>query len=183
MVNYIVSGCPRSGTSLLMQILSESGMPVATDNKRKADENNMHGYFEIEKLIDRLKETPELVFDYDDKVLKIIHYGLQFLPKGDYKIIYMERDIEEVLDSMEKMLGKEDPHREKTKDTFLRLNKKCLKLMEERQDIQYLIINFRNLINNPDEELEKIIKFYNINKEKKPVMKEVIDPSSYRNRR
>lgn len=183
MTNYIVSGCPRSGTSLLMQIISRSGMQVATDKKREADDDNLHGYYEVENIIDKIKSDPQIVFNYTEQVLKVVHYGLQYLPKGDYKIVYMDRNIEEVLDSMEKMIGKKDNNREDTKQVFLKLNEKIKKLMQQRKDIDYVVVNFSNLIENPTEELQKVIRLFGIESAKISDMVQVIDPSCYRNRR
>jgi len=66
-VNYIVSGLERSGTSLMMQILKASGIPVAYDETRKKDKNNPKGYFELEdgKIIDKLKNH---IFPFDDYI-------------------------------------------------------------------------------------------------------------------
>ena len=61
MTYYIVSGCPRSGTSLTMRILHKAGLPIAADNKRKADYDNKHGYFEIDNIINKLKDNPDII--------------------------------------------------------------------------------------------------------------------------
>ena len=74
MVNYVVSGCPRSGTSMLMQILTNAGMPIATDKKREADKDNMKGYYEVDGIVDKVKENPNVVVEYDNKVLKIMRF-------------------------------------------------------------------------------------------------------------
>lgn len=182
MVNYIVSGCPRSGTSMTMRILFNAGMPIAKDDKREADHDNRHGYFEIDDIVNKIKDNPEIVFEYDDKVLKVIHYGIQFFPKGNYKIIFIERDLDEVMASMEKMMGKPDPKREETKQIFSAFNKKARKLLEEREDIDFIVINHRDLINDAEPVIEKIIEFYAIDPEKKQKMMEAIDPELYRNR-
>lgn len=183
MVNYIVSGCPRSGTSLMMQILNNSGLNIAKDDKRKADNDNKHGYFEIDNIISRLKKDPLTIFKFDDKVVKVTHFGIQYLPEGDYKIIYLERDIEEVLDSMEKMMGKGDENRQETKRIFVGFNDKVKKHMEGRADIKYLLINYKKLLTNSEKELDKIINFFGINSSMKEKMMSSIDKKSYRNRR
>ncbi len=186
MVNYIVSGCPRSGTSMLMRILNNAGFPIARDEKRKADKDNVHGYFEVHNIINKLKDNPELVSRYDNKILKVTHFGIQYLPEreeGWYKVIYIERDIEEVLDSMEKMMGQSDEQREETRQAFLKFDKKVRELMEEREDIDYIIVSHRKLIKKPDPEIERIISFYGIDPSRKKAMLEAIDPKSYRNRR
>jgi hypothetical protein len=186
MVNYVVSGCPRSGTSMLMQILTNAGMPIATDKKREADKDNMKGYYEVDGIVDKVKENPNVVVEYDNKVLKIIHFGIQYLPKlpkGKYKLIYIERDIEEVLDSMDKMVGEKDNKRDETKEVFLKFNKLAKKLIQEREDIDFILVNHRDLLTNPEPTIDKIIEFFNIDKDKKQAMISVIDQKSYRNRR
>jgi len=181
MVNYIVSGCPRSGTSLTMRMLYCAGFPIAKDDKRAADNDNVHGYFEIDNIINKVKDNPSIVFDFDNEVLKITHFGIQYLPKGNYKIIYIERDIEEVLDSMEKMIEKKDKNREETRRVFLKYDKKVKKIMEERNDIQFIIINFNMLLKDPEPTIDKIITFYGIDSNKKEEMLGAIDKKSYRN--
>jgi hypothetical protein len=84
-------------------------------------------------------------------------YGLKFLPSGDYKIIYMIRDIDEVLESMQKMSGKIDRDREKI--LFEKLNNLCINFMEEREDIDYLIISYNDTIKNPRDSIVKINEF------------------------
>lgn len=182
MVNYIVSGCPRSGTSMLMEILFKAGMPIAKDDLRKPDENDVYGYFEIEGIIDKIKADPKIVFNYDNKVLKVIHFGLQFLPEGNYKVIYIERNLDEVMVSMEKMIHKEDPNREETEEVFAKLNEEVKKHIQERNDMQVLFVNHHDLLTNPGPVIDRIIEFYCIDPAKKEEMVSVIDPKQYRNR-
>jgi hypothetical protein len=182
MANIIVSGCPRSGTSMTMRILANANLDIATDNKRIADKDNLHGYYEVESIVNKIKDNPGVVFNYDGQVLKVIHFGIQYLPKGSYKIIYIERNIDEVLDSMEKMMGKEDPERENTKRVFLSFNDKTKKIMKERDDIDYIIINHRDLVTDPEPTIDKIIHFLGISLSKKEDMLKAIDNRSYRNK-
>jgi Sulfotransferase domain len=107
----IVSGLPRSGTSLMMNMLSEGGSPLLFDSVRKPDKDNPNGYFEYEpvkKLADG--ETYWLV-GAKDKAVKIISALLEYLPPSDqYKILFMERRISEILSSQRKMLaGRNEP--------------------------------------------------------------------------
>jgi hypothetical protein len=182
MTNIIVSGCPRSGTSMLMRILDNAGLPIATDKERRADKDNVHGYFEVDNIVNKLKEKPEFVFDYDGKVLKVIHYGLQYLPKGDYKLVYIERDLDEVMMSMEKMIGVEDPKREQTKRAFAAFNDKAKAMADERDDIDFLLVAHRDLVTDPAPVVDEIISFLDIDPARKDDMLSAIDPTQYRNR-
>ena len=180
---YIVSGLPRSGTSLLMQSLKEGGLPVAADGIRKPDESNPKGYLEVESIIDKLRDNPEFVFNFEDQVLKVVAYGLQYLPSGNYKIVYMERNIEEVLDSMEKMMNSTDKEREGTKLAFEKLNEKTKSDISQRQDMDVLFINYNEILSNPEEQLAKVHSFFedkNLDLEK---MVQAVDNTLYRQRR
>ena len=113
-INYIASGLERSGTSLLMQILRAGGVSMAFDTEsRPPDDNNLRGYFELEggKIISRLMNGTLPFADYRGRFIKITAFGLKYLPPGKYRVIYTERNIEEVLDSMEKMAKIQDQNR------------------------------------------------------------------------
>ncbi|MEE9610292.1 MAG: tetratricopeptide repeat protein, partial [Desulfatiglandales bacterium] len=100
----VVSGLPRSGTSMLMQMLDAGGHPCLTDKERKADDNNPRGYFELEK-VKQLRKDRSWLPDAKGKAVKIIAQLLPFLPpRFHYRVIFMERDIKEVLASQRKML-------------------------------------------------------------------------------
>jgi len=182
--NYIISGIERSGTSLLMQILSNGGIPVSSDDKIKADENNPKGYFELEggKIINKLMEKTFPFEQYLGSFIKITAYGLKFLPNGKHRIIYIERDIEEILDSMEKMVQISDENREETRDIFLKLNTMIKKEIDNRPDIKILYINYNKILLNPHEEIKKILNFLEINKINIQEMINTVDKTLYRQR-
>jgi len=179
----IVSGLPRSGTSLMMQILQSAGIPIATDKKRRADENNPKGYLEIDNIIRKIRTRPEYIFNYDGKAIKITSPGVPYLPFWNYKVIYMERNIDEVLDSMEKMIGLEkDPNREITRKGLLKLDKKARDIINRRSDMERLYVNYNSLIKFPKLEVQRVQKFLSIDEEKLDKMVKCIDKSLYRSR-
>lgn len=101
----IVSGLPRSGTSLMMQMLQQGGMELLTDGVREADENNERGYFEYEK-VKGMQSDNKWMGEADGKAVKIIAQLLPFVPpKKQYSILYMVRPIEQVIASQRKMLN------------------------------------------------------------------------------
>lgn len=180
-INYIVSGLERSGTSLMMQVLEKAGIPVAFDNSRTADQHNPRGYYELAggKIINRLMDG---VFDfglYRGHVVKVTAYGLKFLPAGNYRIIYMMRHIDEILDSMQKMGA--DVDREKDRTLFRKLNQISLGLMQSRDDIGHITVNYRDIIDNPHNELTRIGRFIDTEFDLDGAVK-VIDLRLYRNR-
>ena len=100
----IVSGLPRSGTSLMMQMLNAGGMSMLTDYERKADVDNPKGYCEWEpaKL---LPKEPHRIAEAEGKVVKVISQLLLSIPgQHKYKVIFMERPLPEVLASQDEML-------------------------------------------------------------------------------
>ena len=108
----VVSGLPRSGTSLMMQMLVAGGIPALTDGLRVADANNPKGYFEWEAA-KALKQNAQSIAAAEGKVVKVISALLPYLPGPfEYRIIFMMRPLEEVIASQNKMLqrlGKEVP--------------------------------------------------------------------------
>lgn len=181
-VNYIVSGLPRSGTSMVMQTLEAGGMPIATDEEREPDESNPKGYLEIEGVIDKLSEDGEFVFRFKGKVVKIIAYGLRYLPPGDYKIIYMERNIEEVLDSMEKMAGITDEERRETRLSFDKLNGMVKAELEGRSDVEVLFVSYNDTLEDPDGQILRVFDFLGLPLDPNKMI-DAVDRRLYRQRR
>lgn len=100
----VVSGLPRSGTSMMMQMLDKGGMDIFTDLERSADENNPKGYYEHQS-VKSLKSNKSFLDAAKNKVVKVIAQLLPYLSmKYRYKIIFMERDLMEVISSQQKML-------------------------------------------------------------------------------
>ena len=182
--NYIVSGLERSGTSILMQILNAGGIPIAFDNSRVADKYNPKGYYELEggKIINKLIEKSFPIEKYKGKFIKITSYGLKYLPKAIYKIIYSERDFEEILDSMEKMMNKKDENREESKKNLIKLNNIIKKEIQEKKEIKVLFVNYNNILKNPKDKIKKILDFLNLPYDKLDKMIDTVDLKLYQSR-
>lgn len=102
----IVSGLPRSGTSMMMKMLAEGGLEVVSDALRVADDDNPNGYFEFERVKQLGEGQTAWLAQAGGKVVKVISSLLEYLPPTyQYKIIFMERDLSEVLASQQKMLA------------------------------------------------------------------------------
>ena len=184
-INYIVSGLERSGTSLLMQILRAGGLEISFDDSRTPDESNPKGYYELEggKIINKLMDGTFPLDEYKGKFIKITAYGLNFLPPGNYKILYSERNIEEILDSMEKMARIKDKNREETKESFVKLNLMIKDQITFREDVDVLLVNFNNILSNPEVNIKKIADFIGLSDTSLDKMIHVVDPNLYRQRR
>ncbi|MGD8539132.1 MAG: sulfotransferase domain-containing protein [Candidatus Aminicenantes bacterium] len=185
-INYIVSGLERSGTSMLMQILDAGGIPSEFDQaSRPPDDDNPRGYFELEggKIINKLMNNEFPFEPYKGKFIKITAYGLKFLPKGNYKIIYSERNIEEILDSMEKMAKIRDDNRDDTRIVFTKLNAMIKEKIKEREDTEVLFVNYNEIVANPTENVTKIYNFLDSTEFDLDGMIAAVDKSLYRKRR
>lgn len=184
--NYIVSGLERSGTSMLMQILVAGGVPASFDTEsRPPDDNNPKGYFELEggKIINRLMEGGFSLETYAGQFIKITAYGLKFLPRGKYKIIYSQRNIEEILDSMEKMAKVKDVKRDETREIFVKLNRMIIDIISRREDAEVLFVDYNEILSDPKTQVAKIHAFLenpDFNLEK---MVASVDDRLYRKRR
>jgi hypothetical protein len=100
----IVSGLPRSGTSLMMQMLAAGGLPILTDGERQADADNPRGYYEWGR-IKLLPQQPDCIAEAEGKVVKAVTQLLFALPSGhDYRIIFMQRPLPEVVASQSEMI-------------------------------------------------------------------------------
>jgi hypothetical protein len=102
----VVSGLPRSGTSMMMQMLAAGGMPVLADAGRPADEDNPRGYYELE-AVKHTRRDPSWLLEAPGKAVKIVHVLLYDLPADRaYRILLMRRDLREVVASQRVMLGR-----------------------------------------------------------------------------
>ena len=125
----VVTGLPRSGTSMLMQMLAAGGLPVLSDGLREADEDNPRGYLEFEPVKNLLKDSKWL-FGGGGKAVKIVAPLLAALPPGlACRVILSERDLEEVLDSQERMLLRRNQPLEPTPERRRMLKEEYLRTL------------------------------------------------------
>ena len=183
--NYIVSGLERSGTSMMMQVLAAGGIPIAYTESRKPDEHNPKGYYELEggKIINRLMQGTFPFESYKGTFIKITAYGLSYLPPGTYKFIYMERNLDEVLDSMEKMAWVTDEDREETKQSFKKLNEKIKKELRTKEHTDVLFMNYNDVLKDPRTNVQKVCEFIGPFQYDTTKMIAVVDSQLYRQRR
>lgn len=181
----IVSGLPRSGTSLMMQMLHRGGLEAVTDEIRVADIDNPRGYFELEK-VKKIKEDASWLPEARGKVFKMVSQLLYDLPAGErYHVVFMERDVDEMLASQEKMLarlGREAAPRDEISRAYsLHLNK--LDTWLGQQDhIQVLRVSYNDLVKIPGRKAAEVNTFLGGNLDEKEMVT-AVDPSLYRNRK
>jgi hypothetical protein len=183
----IVSGLPRSGTSLMMQMLEAGGLEILTDKIRQSDDDNPRGYYELE-AIKRLEKDQSCLANAEGKAVKIISELLKYLPPTyTYKIIFMHRSMQEVLASQKQMLirrGKpaEDVPNEKLPLFFQRHLERVEAWLKQQSHMNVLDIHYSGLMEHPAEPIEKINRFLG-NSLNVTAMASVIDRTLYRQRR
>ncbi len=184
----VVSGLPRSGTSMLMKMLDAGGMQIMTDSERVADIDNPKGYFEYERVKNLEKETDKsYVREGRGKVLKVICFLIKDLPDdNDYRVIFMRRDLDEVLASQNKMiqrLGTEDSTaaeeamREAYRNDIVRTRLLCKK----RQNFELIEVNYKGTVEEPAATARSVNAFVGGHLDE-AAMRAAVDGSLYRNR-
>jgi Sulfotransferase domain len=180
----IVSGLPRCGTSLMMQMLDDGGVPVVTDHIRTADTDNPRGYYEYEQ-VKKIKEDVSWLPEARGKAFKMVSQLLYELPASErYRIIFMERDLDEMLFSQEKMLArlnKPTAPREAIERAFREHLRKVRAWLAEQPNIEVLFVSYNHLLERPAEEAERVSAFL-AGIADAGSMSKAVDPSLYRNR-
>jgi ElaB/YqjD/DUF883 family membrane-anchored ribosome-binding protein len=182
----IVSGLPRSGTSMMMQILEKGGLEIMTDNIRKADSDNPRGYYEFEKVKEVDKDTSWLA-DCRGKVVKMVSMLLFDLPDNQkYRVVFLERNMDEILASQKKMLerlNKEDGTTdEEIRTGYMKHLTKIRNWLQNKKNFQVLYISYNDIIKEPDVYIRQLNKFFNKRLDEGEMLK-VVDKSLYRQRK
>ena len=162
----VVSGLPRSGTSMIMQMLAAGGVPVLTDGRREADEDNPRGYFEYEP-VKNLHRDAAWVRDAVGKAVKIVAPLLPYLPEGAaYRVIFIERDLDEVLASQAQMLIRrgepvEDSpaRRNRLRTDYQRQAERVKGLLRSRPEIRTLFVHRDGVLTGAAVEADRINRF------------------------
>lgn len=182
----IVSGLPRSGTSMMMQAIEAGGIPALTDNIRKKDEDNPKGYYEFEP-VKKTKDNPSWVPGARGKVVKMVYSLLYDLPEAyEYRVVFMRRNMDEILTSQKKMLERSGKQGAKVSDEKLaELFKTQLEKFDcwiaAQKNFSILPVDYKDMIASPKSQCEKINNFLGGVLDIDASV-EAVDPSLYRNR-
>ncbi len=183
----IVSGLPRSGTSMMMKMLEAGGVPPLTDKLREADSDNPKGYYEFERVKQMDKGDTTWLKDTQGKVVKVISALLKHLPdQYDYRIIFMRRNMPEILASQRKMLinrgeNADDMDDAKMAILFEKHLQSTLQWIDSQPNISVLYVHYSDMLSNPLPLVKQINNFLDENLDLK-AMTGVVDPNLYRNR-
>ena len=169
----------------MMQMLHTGGLPCITDELREADISNPKGYFEFEK-VKGLRTDNSWLPEAKGKAIKIISHLLPYLPPElDYKIVFMERNLDEVLASQRKMLENQglsggDPSDKRLSQIFAKQLYQVKKMLDDRQ-ISTLFVDYRDVLEDPAEISAKLQAFLGKNLDQQ-AMKDVVDNNLYHQR-
>jgi hypothetical protein len=182
----VVSGLPRSGTSMMMKMLTEGGMSAVVDALRQADEDNPNGYFEIEASKSLKDGEKKWLYEAQGKVVKVISYLLEFLPDDlSYDVIFMEREISEVLASQRKMLQRRNETStlsDAEMEAQFREHLRAVKYWTARKpNMRILFVKYSQMVDAPETLCKSIVDFLEIPLDLK-TMESVPSQSLYRNR-
>ena len=184
----VISGLPRSGTSMAMKMLGAGGLPLLTDGARAADDSNPDGYFEFEPVKELHKnDDVSWLRRARGKGVKVISWLVTWLPEGyDYQVVFMQRDLDEVILSQNAMwLRRGEPERiedvTSMRQLYVRHIEQVHRFLDHRRCFTTLPVNYRDLIERPSIEAGRLAEFLH-----RPLdierMTAAVDPRLYRNR-
>ncbi len=182
----IVSGLPRSGTSMMMAMIDAGGIPALTDNLRKPDEDNPRGYFEYEP-VKQTKQDPSWLGLAGGRVVKMVYRLLYDLPPGRrYRVVFMQRHLEEVIKSQDVMLehrgqggGALSP--EKLMALFRQQLEQFDQWVRRQPNFEILYVNYNEIIRDPAATIRAVNEFLGGQLDV-AAMQKVVEPTLYRQR-
>jgi|SRR5262245_41205386 len=183
----VVSGLPRSGTSMMMRMLDEGGLEPVTDNIRTADEDNPKGYYEVELVKSLKKQEDKTWLDKaEGKVIKIISSLLKDLPSQHrYDVIFMNRSLDEVLASQKKMVARRGESSGADDQQLRQLYEQHLRSIKpwvaKQANFRLLDISYNDTMQDPATQAQRVKEFLGL-----PLdvvkMSKAVDDQLYRNR-
>lgn len=170
---YIVTGLPRSGTSLIMQMLYSGGLPVFADSTRKADQHNEKGYFEHPD-VDNIRKDNSFLKNCRGKAVKIVAHRMYWLDDSlNYRVIYMHRNIHSTCRSQEEMIkvrGKQPEDIEVVKQKYLNFLDRFL---NDFQDWDMKEFNYEDILDEPRLHSYYMAKFLSLSLDTRKMSKAV----------
>lgn len=184
----VVSGLPRSGTSMMMKMLEAGGIPPLTDEIREADKDNPRGYYEFERVKKLDKGDSAWLPQAEGKVVKVISALLKHLPDNyQYKVIFMRRHMPEILASQRKMLVHRGEDADSMDDEQLAnlFNKHLAEIeqqLAQHENFDVLYVHYSDALGDPQTAAEEVGRFLGRDLDIERMVG-VVDPQLYRNRR
>ncbi len=183
----IVSGLPRSGTSMAMKMLEAGGLELVVDNVRTADIDNPKGYYEDERVKD-LAELEDMSWfrSARGKVILVVSSLLNYLPANNaYRVVFMRRNLHEVLASQSKMLERRGEASHTDDGDLLAMYEAHLEKVQFqlrfRSNFETLYVNYADVVGDPVSQAKRMAEFVGGGLETEK-MAAAVDGSLYRNR-
>lgn len=182
----VVSGLPRSGTSMAMQMLQAGGVSVLTDQERQADADNPRGYLELER-VKQLRTDKSWVADAEGKAVKIIHLLLMELPTDrEYRVLFMRRDLREVVKSQGTMLERSGKKGAALPaERLMAVYEQQLRTVEawlaQHPLFKVLDMDHRAMVTAPQAQVDRVCDFLGMQLDR-AAMVAAVDPSLHRNK-
>ena len=183
----VVSGLPRSGTSMMMKMLEAGGVPALTDEIREADPDNPRGYYEFERVKRLDKGDTAWLDEAYGKAVKVIATLLTHLPANHrYKVIFMRRSLEETLQSQKQMLVRRGEPADRISDeemaTVFRKHLGQIEAwIDEQPYLETMYVSYNDVLEKPVHEAQRINRFLGKHLDVERMI-EVVDPNLYRQR-
>lgn len=183
----VVSGLPRSGTSMMMSMLQAGGVPVLTDNIRRADDDNPQGYYEFE-LVRQLEHDTSWLDDAVGKAVKVISQLVpQLPPQYEYRIVFMLRNMAEILASQRQMLMRRGRAANAVSDealaqVFAKHLVQVRHWIEAQPNMHVLYVKYGDVLAQPVEQAQRVDRFLG-GVLSVPAMAGVVDERLHRQRR
>jgi hypothetical protein len=182
----VVSGLPRSGTSMVMKMLEAGGLSIVTDGVRSADEDNPKGYYEDERVKNlHLDQDRTWLRQCRGKALKVISHLIKTLPPdNNYKVLFMERNLKEILASQSKMLARRGETSETPDERMMELLQQDLaaaRFFLRRAHFDLLDLQYKEVLDHPREQARRIAVFLGRPLDVEAMIR-VVDATLYRNR-
>ncbi len=183
----VVSGLPRSGTSMMMRMLEAGGISPLTDELREADKDNPKGYYEFERVKKLDEGDTDWVKEAQGKSVKVISALLKHLPPGyTYKLIFMRRKMEEILSSQRQMLIRRgEPTDSVSDEELMELFGKHLAQIQAwidgQPNVEVIYVSYNDVMENPLEQLQRINLFLGDTLDVESMVS-VVDQALYRQR-
>jgi hypothetical protein len=182
----IVSGLPRSGTSMMMRMLEAGGLPALTDNIRTADEDNPRGYYEFEP-VKQTKKDDSWLADTPGRCVKMVYRLLYDLPTDrEYRVVFMQRNLDEVIASQNVMLERKGKSggvlpEEKLRSMFEGELGKCADWLASQSAFRTLYVNYNEVLVDPAPAIARLNDFLDGQLDT-AAMARIIEPQLYRQR-
>lgn len=181
----IVSGLPRSGTSMMMRMLEAGGIPALTDELRTPDDDNPNGYYEFED-VKSIEDYSKWIDRAPGHSVKMVYSLLKHLPTDrEYRVLFMRRNVDEILQSQKKMLERKgittDIPDATMKALFERELRQFYSWIPTQSHLKLVNISYNDLLSNPEGTINQINRHFDESLDTEAMVR-LVDPNLYRNR-